>query len=137
MMSPLSVGESYRIRIAQYLMRRSMPMKPDILAVGKPAPSLEDRLRQAYSLHDCLQPSGTGSDPIAAKVRGIVARASSAVTRDIIAQLPNLGIISVFGVGYERIDVAAAHDRGVVVTNTPGVLTDDVADTAMGLILCV
>ena len=54
----------------------------------------------------------------------------------LIAQLPALEIISVMGVGYDGVDVAAAKARGVVVTHTPNVLNDDVADLALGLMLC-
>ncbi|MEJ3654191.1 2-hydroxyacid dehydrogenase [Actinomycetes bacterium KLBMP 9759] len=50
-------------------------------------------------------------------------------------RLPKLQIIANFGVGYDSVDVAAATDRGVVVTNTPGVLDNEVADTAMALLL--
>jgi lactate dehydrogenase-like 2-hydroxyacid dehydrogenase len=52
-----------------------------------------------------------------------------------IAACPNLRIISNFGVGYESVDIAAAARRGVIVTNTPDVLTEEVADTAVGLLL--
>jgi lactate dehydrogenase-like 2-hydroxyacid dehydrogenase len=51
------------------------------------------------------------------------------------AHCPNLKIISNFGVGYDSIDVPAAARRGVVITNTPDVLTEEVADTAVGLLL--
>jgi len=54
----------------------------------------------------------------------------------LLARLPNLDIIASFGVGYDHIDVHAAARRGVVVTNTPDVLTEEVADTALGLLLC-
>ena len=49
------------------------------------------------------------------------------------AALPNLGAVVNFGVGYDTTDVDAAASRGVVVSNTPDVLTDCVADTAVGL----
>jgi lactate dehydrogenase-like 2-hydroxyacid dehydrogenase len=52
------------------------------------------------------------------------------------ARLPNLEIISSFGVGYDHIDARAAAKRGIVVTHTPDVLTEEVADTAIGLLLC-
>jgi lactate dehydrogenase-like 2-hydroxyacid dehydrogenase len=113
-------------------------MKPDILAVDKLPSFYEDRLRAAFSFHDRVQqldPAAFVS--IANKVRGIAARAISTVSRDLIAQLPALEIISVFGVGYDGIDVEAAHERGIVVTHTPDVLTDDVADLCLGLILSV
>ena len=50
-------------------------------------------------------------------------------------RLPTLEIIASFGVGYDGIDLAAAAERGVIVTNTPDVLTEEVADTALGLLL--
>ena len=50
-------------------------------------------------------------------------------------QFPNLEIISSFGVGYDHIDAKAAARLGVIVTNTPGVLDDEVADTALGLMI--
>jgi len=49
---------------------------------------------------------------------------------------PNLKMIGNFGVGYDSVDVAAAAKRGVIITNTPDVLTEEVADTAIGLLLC-
>jgi hydroxypyruvate reductase len=57
------------------------------------------------------------------------------VPRERIQSLPSLGLIANFGVGYDGVDVQAAADHGVQVSNTPDVLTDDVADLAMGLLL--
>jgi hydroxypyruvate reductase len=115
------------------------PAHPDIhvLAAAKPSPLLLPQLQAAFTLHDRLHES----DPvafaaIAPQVRGIVASGDSRVPGDLIAQLPALQIISVMGVGYDGIDVAAAKARGVVVTHTPNVLNDDVADLALGLMLC-
>src|SRR4029434_9006350 len=51
------------------------------------------------------------------------------------AALPKLEVIAVFGVGTDGIDLAAARERNIPVTNTPGVLTDEVADLAIGLML--
>lgn len=56
---------------------------------------------------------------------------------ELIAQLPNLKVICSNGVGYDAIDIAAAQARGIVVTNTPGVLNACVADTGMALLLDV
>ncbi len=69
-------------------------------------------------------------------VRG-VATAGGRVDAALMDRLPHLEIVAVNGVGYDCVDVAEAARRGVVVTNTPGVLTDDVADTALGLLLMV
>ena len=54
----------------------------------------------------------------------------------LLARFPKVEIVAVFGVGYDNVDVQAAAARGIVVTNTPDVLTEEVADTAMGLLLC-
>jgi lactate dehydrogenase-like 2-hydroxyacid dehydrogenase len=56
-------------------------------------------------------------------------------TDAMMAACPNLRIISNFGVGYDSIDVPAAARRGVIIANTPDVLTEEVADTAMGVLL--
>src|SRR5262249_30568721 len=50
-------------------------------------------------------------------------------------RLPNLQIIGNFGVGYDTIDIGEASRRGIIITNTPDVLTEEVADTAIGLLL--
>jgi len=73
-------------------------------------------------------------DPeVAASVRGIGAIIPiSAAQMDM---FPNLEIIAHFGVGYDSVDARHAASRGVMVTNTPGVLTEDVADLAIGLLL--
>ena len=59
------------------------------------------------------------------------------VTARVIAAAPRLRLIANFGVGYNHIDVAAARARGIVVTNTPGVLTEDTADLTIALMLMV
>jgi lactate dehydrogenase-like 2-hydroxyacid dehydrogenase len=51
--------------------------------------------------------------------------------------LPNVKLVAICGVGYDGVDVAACKEKGIVVTHTPGVLTDDVADLAMGLVLSI
>jgi len=58
------------------------------------------------------------------------------VNEALYARLPDLEIIASFGVGYDHIDAAAAAERGIVVTHTPNVLTEEVADTAVGLLIC-
>src|ERR1700731_4091164 len=55
---------------------------------------------------------------------------------DLMARFPNLQLVSSFGVGYDHMDVKWAAAHNVVLTNTPGVLTEEVADTALGLLLC-
>lgn len=70
-------------------------------------------------------------------ILGIVAVPGRNVSRSLIEALPNLEIIANFAVGTDNIDLAAAKERGIAVTNTPDVLTADTADTAMALMLAV
>ncbi len=66
---------------------------------------------------------------------GIVASVNHPVSRPLIEALPNLEIICRFGIGVDNIDLTAAAERGIAVTNTPDLVTADTADTAMALIL--
>lgn len=68
-------------------------------------------------------------------VRAIALAGHMDVGEEIIAKLPNLEIIAKRGVGYETVDVEAATRAGVIVTNTPDVLTDEVADLTLGLLI--
>lgn len=74
-------------------------------------------------------------DDRAKDVVGIATVGHRRVDADLMSRLPNLQIVANFGVGYDTVDAAEAARRGVVVTNTPGVLDDEVADTALGLLL--
>jgi len=110
----------------------------EVLAVAKLSPLLAEPLTAAYTVHERLHET----DPqafaaVAPRIRAIAASGESKVDAALIAKLPALEIISVMGVGYDGIDVAAAKARGVVVTHTPGVLNDDVADLALALMLAV
>lgn len=70
-----------------------------------------------------------------ASIKALVTSGVYGASGALLGQLPNLEAIFSFGVGYDAIAVDVARDRGIVVTNTPQVLDDCVADTAMGLIL--
>ena len=110
--------------------------KPDVLTVARLPPFLMQPLQAAYAVHDRLHETDPAAfAAVAPRIRAIVASGESVVGAGLIAQLPALEIISVMGVGYDGIDVAAAKARGVVVTHTPGVLNDDVADLAIALML--
>jgi lactate dehydrogenase-like 2-hydroxyacid dehydrogenase len=73
------------------------------------------------------------SDELAGSVRGVAAM--TAIDAAFIDALPNLEIIANFGVGYDAVDARHAAAKGVMVTNTPDVLTEEVADTALGLLI--
>nr|WP_246312495.1 2-hydroxyacid dehydrogenase [Aquabacterium terrae] len=110
--------------------------KPEVLAVSKLSPLFKPQLEAAYMLHDRLHETDPAALADAApRIRAIAASGESKVPAALIERLPALQIISVMGVGYDGIDVAAAKERGVMVTHTPNVLNDDVADLAIGLML--
>jgi hydroxypyruvate reductase len=112
--------------------------KPEILVVAKLWPRYMQALQDAYIVHDrthLQDPAQFAS--IAPRIRGIAASGESKVGADLLAQLPALEMISVFGVGYDGVDVAAARARGVPVTNTPDVLTEEVADLGIALMLSI
>ena len=110
----------------------------DVLTAARLWPPMMEALRGAFRVHDRThQGDPAAFAEIAPRIRAIAASGESKVPRELIAQLPALEIVSVFGVGYDGIDVAAARERGIVVTNTPGELDDEVADLAMALVLAV
>ena len=112
--------------------------KPDVLVVSKLWPPMMEALHGAFTVHDRTHESNPSAfAKVAATIRAISGSGESRVPASLIAQLPALEVISVFGVGYDGYDVAAARARGVPVTNTPDVLTDEVADMGMGLMLSI
>lgn len=80
-------------------------------------------------------PDSHGHPPLGVKIEALAASGGTAVAADLIDALPDLKIIAVHGVGYDKVDVAHAKARGVIVTNTPDVLSADVADLAVALTL--
>jgi len=81
-----------------------------------------------------FHPPGAGL-PARDDVDAIIPLVSQRVGEAELAGLPSLRVVANYGVGYDNIDLAAAGRRGIVVTNTPDVLTDATADLAMGLLL--
>jgi hydroxypyruvate reductase len=107
-----------------------------VLAAAKLAPMYLQQLNAAFTLHDRLHETDPAAFArVAPQVRAVAAQGETRVSAELMAQLPALEIISVMGVGYDGVDVAAAKARGVMVTHTPNVLNDDVADLAIGLML--
>jgi lactate dehydrogenase-like 2-hydroxyacid dehydrogenase len=72
---------------------------------------------------------------VSAQIRGMAAAPHSTIDAALMDQFPNLEIIASLGVGYDTVDTRHAADRHIVVTHTPGVLSEDVADLAIGLML--
>jgi lactate dehydrogenase-like 2-hydroxyacid dehydrogenase len=102
-----------------------------ILVSGSAPPRIAEGVAAQFT------PEGwDGSDGgIGPGVRGVAASGGT-VDAALMDRLPDLEIVANYGVGYDNIDAAEAGRRGVVVTNTPDVLNEEVADTAMGLLLC-
>ena len=107
-----------------------------VLAASKLSPLYAPQVSAAYVLHDRLHEQDPAAfERVAPQIRAIAAGGESKVPADLINRLPALEVISVMGVGYDGVDVAAAVARGIQVTHTPDVLNDDVADLAIGLML--
>ncbi|GAA5236748.1 2-hydroxyacid dehydrogenase [Verticiella sediminum] len=108
-----------------------------ILAVGRLMPALEQRLAAAFDVTS-LAAQADPTDFLArqgADFSGLVTSAALGVDNAVIDALPNLKVISSFGVGLDRLDVRHAAARGVAVGYTPDVLNDCVADLAFGLMI--
>ncbi|MGD0419642.1 MAG: 2-hydroxyacid dehydrogenase [Xanthobacteraceae bacterium] len=109
----------------------------EVLLIGPARPVLTKGFAN-FTVHNAA--SGGGRDDFLSSVAHVRAIAMSAPVEPIddrlFSRLPKLEIVSSFGVGYDHIDANAAAKRGIVVTNTPDVLTEEVADTTIGLLLC-
>jgi lactate dehydrogenase-like 2-hydroxyacid dehydrogenase len=113
--------------------------KIEILQVG-PYPSWdEERLNETFVMHRYFEADDKQAflEANAAGIRGIATRGELGASRAMIEALPNLEIISVYGVGYDAVDLKAARERGIRVTNTPDVLTKDVADLGIAMMLAL
>jgi lactate dehydrogenase-like 2-hydroxyacid dehydrogenase len=112
--------------------------KADVVMFG-PKPIIEEALTKAgLNLHKAWAAPDQEAfiASIAPKVRAIAAVAGHGpVDGALMARFPKLEIVSSFGVGYDHIDAKWAGQHGVIVTNTPDVLNEEVADTALGLLL--
>jgi hydroxypyruvate reductase len=109
-----------------------------VLTAAKLPPLYVSQIEASYALLDRLhQTDPAAFEAVAPRIRAVAASGDSQVPGSLIERLPALEIISVMGVGYDGVDVPAALARGIVVTHTPDVLNDEVADTALGLMLSV
>jgi lactate dehydrogenase-like 2-hydroxyacid dehydrogenase len=106
-----------------------LPTAPtDLLLIGPMRPVLAEGFAD-FAVHKSAGAPTAGVRAMA------VSAPVQAIDEALLAALPKLRIISSFGVGYDHIDVKAAAKRGIIVTHTPDVLTEEVADTAIGLLL--
>ena len=116
------------------------PQSRSVLQVGPLKPSLSQTLADKYAatvLPDDPADRDAFLSSQGQRVAVVVTSGRTGVDATLMAALPNLGAVVNFGVGYDTTDVDAAAARGIVVSNTPDVLTDCVADTAVGLMIDV
>jgi lactate dehydrogenase-like 2-hydroxyacid dehydrogenase len=113
--------------------------KTDVLLIGPPKAVIVNGLAGPFNLiklSDAKDPEKLFAE-IAPRVRAIaVSGTEQRVNGAFMTRFPKLEIISSFGVGYDHVDAGWAGKHGITVTNTPDVLTEEVADTALGLLLC-
>ena len=114
------------------------PKQDVVIVTPVYAPTLE-RLDQLFTMHRLWEAKDRKAwfASLADRVHAIVSSGHAGADAAMMDALPKTEIITCFGVGYDAIDVAAAKARNIAVTNTPDVLTDDVADLALGLLIDV
>src|ERR1700676_682689 len=114
------------------------PDKPEVMLIGP----LQLVVVKGFGAVCTVPKVAAARDPDAFKaghshVRAIACSDTACkIPGDLMARFPNLQLVSSFGVGYDHMDVKWAAAHNVVLTNTPGVLTEEVADTALGLLVC-
>ena len=109
----------------------------DLLLIGGATPQMLERLEAAFMIHRLAD----AADPAAwlvehgAKIHYVATNGHDGVKPDHIKAMPNLKLISCYGVGYDAIDTRLARAGGIMVTHTPNVLNAEVASTALMLML--
>ncbi|MEE1612865.1 2-hydroxyacid dehydrogenase [Microvirga sp. CF3016] len=112
--------------------------RTDILMTAPMMPIVIDALDRAFTLHRLWEQTDKEAflKEIGPRIRGVATSTLfGRVDATLLDRLPNVEIVSSFGVGYDNVDAAEAARRSIVVTNTPGVLDDEVADLTLGLLL--
>jgi lactate dehydrogenase-like 2-hydroxyacid dehydrogenase len=114
-------------------------VKPEIVLVGPLYPPTQARLEELFTVHRLWKAGDRDRflRELAGRARAIAVYALHRCPATLIEALPKVEIIACFGIGVDAIDLAAARARGIPVTNTPDVVTDDTADIALALMLAV
>src|SRR5580658_5290453 len=115
------------------------PRKPKVVVTRKLPDAVETRMRELFDTELNLDDTPMDAEALVAAMSRCDVLAPTITDRLDAAVLARAGdrvkLIANFGAGVDHIDISAATDRGITVTNTPGVLTDDTADLTMGLIM--
>jgi lactate dehydrogenase-like 2-hydroxyacid dehydrogenase len=111
--------------------------KVDVLIYGPSKPVVDNGFPANYVLHKFENQRDLGriSPDVAARIRGVAVTGLVQADAAMLAKFPKTEIVSSFGVGYDHIDFKYAAGHNIIVTNTPDVLTEEVADTALGLLI--
>ena len=112
-------------------------MKPEILLIGGATERMMEKMNANFVVHSLSSIENFSSWTIehGDKIEAIATNGHDGVKPAIMDALPNLKIVSCYGVGYDAINTEAAVERGIIVTHTPGVLNADVANLAVLLML--
>src|SRR3984957_16503254 len=113
--------------------------KPDVLLIGPSKPLLAKGLESAFTVHRLIDAKDREAflNGIADRVRAFaVTYSNQKIDAQFMQRFPRLEIVPSFGVGYDHVDANWAGAHNILVTNTPDVLNEEVADTALGLLLC-
>lgn len=113
-------------------------MTKEILLVEPMMSAIEERLDAGYKVHRLYKTEEKAAiDAALGSIRAVVTGGGSGLSNEWIERLPSLGLIAINGVGTDKVDLPFARSRDVHVSTTPGVLTDDVADTGIALMLAL
>ena len=114
-----------------------MTTKPDVMVLYEQRPKAMAQLEQAYTLHrwDRATDKAALLAEHGAKCRAVAANGHVRIDRAMLDALPNLKLVACSSAGFESFDVGLMAERGIALTNTSAALFDDVADTAVMLLL--
>jgi lactate dehydrogenase-like 2-hydroxyacid dehydrogenase len=112
--------------------------KPPILQIGPYPQWDQEPLDAAFQVHRYFEATDKAKllAEIGPSIKAVATRGELGANRAMIEACPNLELISVYGVGFDAVDLQACRERGIRVTNTPDVLTNDVADLGIAMMLC-
>jgi lactate dehydrogenase-like 2-hydroxyacid dehydrogenase len=113
--------------------------KPHLLQVGALPASDEALLQESFAVHRLWEAPDRAAllAEKGPRIRAIATRGDLGADTSLLSACPALEIVAVFGVGYDAVDIGTCRARGIRVTNTPDVLTDDCADLALGMFLAL
>lgn len=107
--------------------------KPDLLLIGSATPYMRDRMAEDFTVHSLPSEAERESffAEVGPKIVAVTVYGGAGLPGDVMDRLPNLRVISNYGVGYDAVDTPRAVARGILISHTPDVLNDEVANTAI------